>query len=202
MSVKEYSNENIFKILSTESRKANLTAGNLAKVHTKLGELLSYKVLDEFILKDIDIQHVQGIRKGKGFPENELFLILVLMRGGLYVAEGFKNIFDGNYIIEFLNENNLDLVLNKYDLTKYNIIIVDSVINTGKSILNILDKITIYNMKKIFIISIVMQEKAVAIFNEISNITCYVARISKNFYIGKGHTDTGNRLFGTIKDSL
>jgi len=198
MSVKEFSNENIFKLLSTESRRANLTPSSLAKVHCKLGELLSYKFLEEFHLEHVEIQHVQGVRKGLGFPKNEKILILVLMRGGLYVAEGFKEIFDGNYTIEFLNESNLDLILKRYNLKKYRIIIIDSVINTGKSILNILNKIEI--KKNIYIISLVMQRGSVDIFNKMENINCYVARISDNFYIGKGHTDTGNRLFGTIKE--
>ncbi len=199
MNIKEFSDENIFKLLSTESRKANLTPSKLANVHIKLGELLSYKLLDEFILDEVDIQHVEGIKKGKGLPNKEIFLLLVLMRGGLYVAEGFKDIFDGKYSVEFIN-GTCDYLIEKYDLIQYNIVVIDSVINTGKSILNILNKINNLNPKRIFIVSLVMQENSLKVFEDFKNITFYTARISKNFYIGKGHTDTGNRLFGTIKE--
>lgn len=61
-----------------------------------------------------------------------------------------------------------------------NIIIIDSVINIGNSIKEIVDLFP--NDKKIYIVSLVMQEK--------SKVKSNISRLSSNFYIGKG-----NRLF-------
>ena len=146
--VKDFSYKNIYKILATETRRADLTAFQLAEVHKKLGELLSYEILEFIELEEIEIQHVQGKRKSISISQNEKFLILVLMRGGLYIAEGMKEILDGRYSMEFIFENNIGTILAKYEnLNSYNLIICDSVINTGKSIDNVLELTMCKNFK-------------------------------------------------------
>lgn len=196
MKIYNFENEKIFKILNTKSRIATLSPVELSEVHKKLGELLSYKLLEQFELEEIEIKHVQGKKIGYALNSKEKFLIIVLMRGGLYVAEGFKNIFDNKYSFEMINSiNEIIKIKEKYNLNEMNIIIVDSVINTGKSIKEVIDMLP--HNKKIHIISLVMQEKSQEIFKNYSNLIFYIARMSSNFYIGKGNTDTGNRLFGT-----
>ena len=197
--VLNFENKNIFKVLSTEARRADLTPNQLANVHENLGALLSYELLEYIDLDEIEIKHVQGIRKSLSIAKSEKFIIIALMRGGLYVAEGMKEIFDGKYNLEFLFDSNLSF-LDKYkDLSKYNLIIVDSVINTGKSIDNILNKIKLENFKRTFITTLILQEKAVEKYDKNEKVILLTARISKNFYIGKGKTDTGNRLFNIDK---
>ena len=198
--IKDLSNKNIFKVLATESRRANLTPNQLAIVHKKLGQLLSYEILDFAEMEEIEINHVQGIKKSLSISPSEKYIILVLMRGGLYVAEGIKEIFDGRYKYEFINNNNDILpILNKYknDADEYNLIIVDSVINTGKTVDQVLSISKQFKFKKQFITTLVIQEKAIEKYSS-SDIYLLTVRISPNFYIGKGKTDTGNRIFGTI----
>lgn len=194
MKINNYENENIFKILNTKTRISTLSTVELSEVHKKLGELLSYKFLEEFKMAEIEIDHVQGKRTGYDLDSKEIFLIIILMRGGLYVAEGFKNIFDNQYNFEMISSmNEIERIKEEYDINNTNIIIIDSVINTGKSIKEIVDLFP-YN-KKIFIVSLVMQEKAKVIFQNYQNLVFYISRVSNNFYIGKGNIDTGNRLF-------
>ena len=100
--VKKIFNKNVIKVLTTESRRADLTPGQLSKIHYKLGELLSYEMLEFLDMEEVEINHVQGIRKSPSISKTEKFIILPLMRGGLYVAEGIKEIFDGNYNMEFI----------------------------------------------------------------------------------------------------
>jgi uracil phosphoribosyltransferase len=198
LKIHNYENENIFKILNTKSRISTLSTVELSDIHRKLGELLSYKLLEEFKIKEIEINHVQGKRVGYDLDSKERFLIIVLMRGGLYVAEGFKNIFDNKYNFEMINSSDeIERIRRENDINNTNIIIIDSVINTGNSIKEIVDLFP--NDKKIYIISLVMQEKAQAIFQGYQNLIFYISRLSSNFYIGKGNIDTGNRLF-RVKD--
>ena len=198
MPIHDFADENIFRILNTQSRRGDLTSGQLSKVHIKLGELLSYKILQTIDLEDIEIQHVQGIRKGIGIAKNEKILIIAQMRSGLFVAEGIKEIFDGRYRFEMMEtENDLRKIMHKYG-PEYNVIIADSVINTGKTIKKILDHIVQKRYKRIFVATLVMNSNGVKLLKDYKDVELYVCRISDNFYKGKGKTDTGNRLFGNI----
>ena len=194
MQINNYENENIFKILNTKSRVSTLSTVELSITHKKLGELLSYKFLEEFNTVEVEIDHVQGKKIGYELDPKEFFLIIVLMRGGLYVADGFKNIFDGKYNFEMINsEEEITKIKKWYDLKFTNIIIIDSVINTGISIQKIINLFP--KKKKIYIISLVMQKESEKIFKKYDNLVFFIARVSHNFYIGKGNIDTGNRLF-------
>ena len=196
--IKNFSTKNIYKILATETRRTDLSSFQLAEIHKKLGRLLSYEILEEIDLGEIEIQHVQGIRKSISISNNEKFLILVLMRGGLYIAEGIKEILDNRYSMEFIFENNLTKILDKYKKSNfYNLIICDSVINTGKSIDNVLEITKNMKFKRTFITTLVLQAKAFDKYENQDDLTLLTARVSDNFYIGKGNTDTGNRLFNT-----
>jgi uracil phosphoribosyltransferase len=198
MKINNYENENIFKILNTKSRIATLSNVELEEIHKKLGELLSYKFLEEFKLKEVEIDHVQGKKIGYALDKKEKFLIIVLMRGGLYVANGFKNIFDNQFDFEMINSSDeIEKIKNKYNLNEMNVIIVDSVINTGKSMKKVVDLLP--KNKKIYIVSLVMQENAKNVFKNYDNLAFYISRLSKNFYVGKGNFDTGNRLFNSKK---
>jgi len=199
MQIHDFANENIFKILNTQSRRADLTPGQLSKVHVKLGELISYKILQTINLEDIEIQHVQGIRKGIGIASSENILLIAQMRSGLFVSEGIKEIFDGRCIFEMIEtENDLPEIMQKYG-PEYNIIVVDSVINTGKTMKKILDHLVQKGYKRIFAVSLVINSNAVKLFEDYKDVELFVARTSDNFYKGEGNTDTGNRLFGNLK---
>ena len=85
------------------------------------------------------------------------------------------------------------------------IVIVDSVINTGKSLLEVVNQLRIANpLSEIIIVSNVIQEKAVPILQDYKVFT---VRISSNSFKGKnqatqiGNTgpDTADRLFNLIK---
>lgn len=198
MPINNFADENIFKILNTQSRRADLTPGQLSKIHVKLGELISHKILQTIDLEDIEIQHVQGIRKGIGIAANEKILIIAQMRSGLFVAEGIKEIFDGKYRFEMMEtENDLRKIMHKYD-PEYNVIVADSVINTGKTMKNILDSLIKKRYKKIFVVTLVINSNGVKLLEDYKDVELYVARISDNFYKGTGNTDTGNRLFGNL----
>jgi uracil phosphoribosyltransferase len=193
-------NSKAAKIISTQSRCADLSPVHLKEIHRTLGRLLSYKYVDRLDLEQVDINHVQGIKKGLDISSSEFTLLLVMMRSGLYVADGFREILGSNSRLEFIyGKDELLKTLSIYDLKTMNVVIIDSVINTGKSVRDIID--TFPNCKSLTVACQVMHSDfARSFYVKNANVHFMTCRISENFYIGNGKTDTGDRLFGHIPD--
>ncbi len=162
-------------------------------MHFEMGKLLAYKMLEDFPVTEISIRHVQGIRQGVELAQKDDFVIVSMMRAGLYAAEGIRSVFsNGGFILYSSPE---DLVQN---LNGKIIIVADSVINTGKSIERVVTEIKSQNPAKIVVATLVMQQHATKLADQYREIDFYALRVSANKYVGKGATDTGNRLFNTI----
>lgn len=137
-----------------------------------------------------------GMEISQTFPSDDA-AILVLERGGRFFGDGIYTTFGGR----FYPFNSKD-TLPKIDSSV--IIIVDSVINTGKSLLNIIKRIQKCNTKtEILIATNVVQEKALPLLQAFK---LYAVRMSTNSFVGKnqskqiGYTgpDTADRLFNLI----
>ncbi len=192
MAVRHFTDKHAVQLLATQSRRIDISSLEICKVHFEMGKYLAYQLLDDFELTETDIKHVQGIKKGVELLEKNNIIIFGLMRAGLYAAEGVRNIF---------TESQFHLVDNiETDQISCNdkiVIVVDAVINTGKSIEKVITKLLESKPKKIFIATLIMQKEALSLADKYPNISFYALRISENKYVGKGATDTGNRLFNT-----
>lgn len=138
-----------------------------------------------------------GTEISQAFPSDDA-AVLVLERGGRFFGDGIYTTFGGR----FYPFNSKD-TLPKIDSSV--IIIADSVINTGKSLLNIIKQIQKCNTKaEILIATNVVQEKALPLLQAFK---LYAVRVSTNSFVGKnqskqiGYTgpDTADRLFNLIK---
>lgn len=156
------------ELIAITKSNSGISGPALAKAHMELGE----KLAEEF----------------SGLDPDET-TIVAMLRGGLFFAEGmyFK----------------LGCKFQTYDPKKdsfvrpntKNVIIVDSVINTGKTILAILEP-------DMIVASCVINQKAVPLFDK----QLYTIRVSENSYVGaevlqqKGDKgpDTTMRLFNLI----
>ena len=161
-------NNRVNELIAITKSNSGISGPSLAKAHMELGELLA----EEFVELD---------------PEDTT--IVAMLRGGLFFAEGM-------YF-------RLGCKFQTYDPKKdtfvrpntKNVILVDSVINTGKTILVILEP----DMK---VASCVINQKAVSLFDK----QLYTIRVSENSYVGaevlqqKGNKgpDTTMRLFNLI----
>jgi uracil phosphoribosyltransferase len=186
------------QVLLTQSRRADLAPVQLSEVHRMLGRLLSYEYVEQLDLQEIEIHHVQGPKKGVSIGDHEFTLVLALMRSGLYVAEGFREILNDRARMEFISEGLcLSRLLSAYDLMKINVVLVDSVINTGSTVKRIIDQLP--QCKRKTVVCQVMHkdvaESSMVLDPELHFIAC---RVSSNFYLGKGRMDTGNRLLGHV----
>ena len=148
--------EEINRLISITKSDSGVSGPELARAHIALGEALG-KQMTDFDPKDTTIMAV--LRGGIFFAE------------GIYFALGCKlQTYDPKHE-EFVKPG-----------TK-NIILVDSVINTGKTIHEIFDK-------DMVVACCVINEKAVPMFED----KLYAVRISKNSYVGSDiQKQSGNR---------
>ncbi len=152
----------------------------LAKAHLQLGEKIG-----------LEIQKILPTKNTA---------VLVLERGGRFFGDGVYMGFGG--VFYPYNPKNQGLPT----IEQENIIIVDSVIHTGKSILNIIAQLKEQNANaNIIIAANVIQEHALPLFDEYK---VFAVRYSTNSFVGKkqsmqvGNTgpDTADRLFNLIAD--
>ena len=160
--------EEINNLIAITKSDSGISGPELAKAHIKLGKVLGNQMI--------------------GLDPKDTTIVAIL-RGGIFFAEGMY--FALGCKFQTYDPKHEQFVRPQ---TK-NVIIVDSVINTGNTILGILDS----NMK---VACCVINEHAVAIFDDF----LYTVRFSKNSFAGKNvkkqegnvGPDTTMRLFNQL----
>lgn len=187
-------NNAYLQTLNGKSRNKELRNNKLASLHTQIGEVLGQAMLNFRPTESGFIKTVQNIDCTIQKVSRKNITIVVLMRAGLYVGQGVRNILDSDDQVYLLSNtvDDVDLVY----IRNRDIVIVDSVINSGKTIIKYIDYFK--DAKSISCISIVMQSRFTDIAKKYLDILFLTSRVSDNYYIGAGAIDTGNRLFGTI----
>ena len=205
-------------LLAAKTRRSDLSGPPLQLIHEEVGKFLGNKLIDEFpnagFVQKVELSHVQG-STFSGYATSPNVLILPLMRGGEPMARGIFDLFPCGKLIHYDGEKIQGSSLIEFTNTlttednQTEIVIVDSVINEGNSvrcaIRHIEDAIkAIPNQQvlcrpRIYVVTAVMQKDAsLRMPIEFPLIPFLALRISDNKYKGKGGTDTGNRLFGTM----
>lgn len=160
--------EEINNLIAITKSDSGISGPELAKAHIKLGKALGSQIT--------------------GFvPEDTT--IVAMLRGGIFFAEGMY--FAMGCKFQTYDPKHEQFVRPE---TK-NVILVDSVINTGKTLLEILDP----DMK---VACCVINEQAVLVFKDF----LYTVRVSKNSFVGKNvkkqegkvGPDTTMRLFNQL----
>ncbi len=160
--------ETVKELIEITKSDSGISGPELAKAHMELGKLLAEQM-------------------PKFYPEDTT--IVAMMRGGIFFAEGMY--FSMGCKFQIYDPKREEF---RRPDTK-NVIIVDSVINTGKTILDILTP-------DMYVACCVINEKAVPKFEG----QLYAVRVSKNSYVGKevkkqvgnAGPDTTMRLFNLI----
>ena len=161
-------NEKIEKLIAITKSDSGISGPELAKAHVELGMALGEQIRDKF-LGDITV--------------------VAILRGGIFMAMGLYYALGCRFDV-------YDPKKDKFIRPKTkNVILVDSVINTGKTIEEIYGP-------DISVACCVINENAVEKFKD----RLYTVRVSKNSYVGsntkvqKGNRgpDTTMRLFNQI----
>lgn len=199
------------KVLMTPTRDASLAGPSLREAHRRIGFFLANQFLtfpSIIGLETYSIPHVQGGQTGGyRFRDEARTLIVPLMRGGEPMAFGVNEALPLAMFAHAKVPSDLDLRVHR----ARTIILVDSVINTGGSIVEFIQHIRGLDATvRIVIVAGVVQEKALAsteiedgeitflrVLEADVNVYLVALRLSENKFKGTGGTDTGNRLFNT-----
>jgi uracil phosphoribosyltransferase len=180
--------------LATQSRNADLNGHQLAIIHRQMGTYLMRLASANLPMHEIEFKHVQGIRNGLRFC-GESVAVAPLMRAGLFAGLGAWDVIPDSKLIPIRSKEDLeDFLMMPQPQT---LILVDAVINTGNSLKPILEEVHCFKNVNVVVLSLVTPvETAVRLGQEFPEVKWFHARTSLNSYVGKGGTDTGNRLFG------
>jgi len=196
-------NKNAAKVLMTSTRDARFAGPSLRKAHKQVGRYLALEYLTDLIgVEEYEIPHVQGnITTGHRLKDEMQTTIVPLMRGGEPMAFGVSQAFP----LASFRHARVAADVRELDLKgKRTVILVDSVVNTGKSVVEFVDHIRLLEPSvRMIIVSGVVQDKVLVqgrcadLLSRDQNLSLVALRVSKNKYTGRGGTDTGHRLFNT-----
>lgn len=181
--------------LNGKTRDARNNGTRLAKIHREIGRILGQHHLSRKPFRATEITTVQDKRSEISVLDTADLTIVALLRAGLYVAEGVRDLLDDaphHYLLS-RRPNDLD---HRF-IDGKDVLLVDAVINTGKSIESYIQAAAA--ARSIACFSIVVQDEfRIKAEDQHRDIAFITSRVSENGFVGRGQTDTGNRLFGTI----
>ncbi|RCI09852.1 hypothetical protein L249_3834 [Ophiocordyceps polyrhachis-furcata BCC 54312] len=194
---------NAARLLMTPTRDAAVAGPALRRAHREVGRYLAIQHLSDVMgLEDYEMRHVQGsVTNGHRLKDEERTLIVALMRGGEPLALGVNDVFPRAM---FLHADSASSVDEAHLHGMRSVILVDSVVNTGKTLLLFIERIhQLEPGMRVFVVAAVVQAEAVsrrhalAVAMERHNVRMVSLRLSDNKFTGTKGTDTGNRLFNT-----
>ena len=191
------------KLLATPMRDAAVAGPNLREAHRCVGWYLGIEFLPDVVgLEQCPIGHVLG-RQTRGYRllHEKQTTIVALMRGGEPMAYGVSDAFPLAMFVHARDADDIKLHHLEGQLT---VILVDSVVNTGKTIVESVRQIRkLHATIRIVIVAGVVQAQCVSggSLNQAlarhANLHLIALRLSETKFTGSGITDTGNRLFNT-----
>ncbi|KAI5864693.1 uracil phosphoribosyltransferase-domain-containing protein [Durotheca rogersii] len=191
------------QLLMTPMRDGTISGPRLRKSHQDVGWYLATEFLTEVIgIEEYPIRHVQGnTTSGYRLRSEQKTLIVPLMRGGEAMALGVNEAFP---LARFVHASRPHDIGHQHVQDISNIILVDSVINSGKSIVEFARHVRgLCPTARIVAVAGVVQNRSVSRGGLVYEYACEAGlelvalRISDNKFTGSGGTDTGNRLYNT-----
>ncbi|KAL8876416.1 MAG: hypothetical protein Q9198_005386 [Flavoplaca austrocitrina] len=195
------------KLLATPMRNSAVAGPELREAHRRAGHhLATTYVADIISLEQPKIQHVLG-RETRGYQlrHEKKTTIVALMRGGEPMAFGVNDAFPHAMFVHAKDPQDVKMHHLEGQLS---LILVDSVINTGKSIVEFIGYIRnhIHATIHIVVVAGVVQAKCVtgddggSLIRQVTSfarVHIVALRLSETSFVGSRQTDTGNRLFNT-----
>ena len=196
---------NATKLLATQMRDAAIAGPDLRKAHNRVGWYLANEFLTDVVgLEKRLIGHVQG-RQTAGYRlfHEKQTTIVALMRGGEPMALGVNDAFP---LAMFVHASDPDDIKRHHLQGQLTVVLVDSVINTGKTIVEFVQHVRkLHATIRIVVVAGVVQAQCVSggsgsldqTLARHAKLHLIALRKSETKFKGSGTTDTGNRLFNT-----
>ncbi|ORX95600.1 uracil phosphoribosyltransferase-domain-containing protein [Clohesyomyces aquaticus] len=192
------------KLLATSMRDAAVAGPALRKAHRQVGWYLACEFLTRIIgLEDCQISHVLGhATTGYRLLDEQRTTIVALMRAGEPMASGVSKAFP---LAMYVHGRSPHDVKPHHVHSQRQIVLVDSVVNSGKTVVEFVQAIRdLDDAVRIIVVAGVVQAQCVSststaykTLSNCGNINIVALRLSKTKFTGSGSTDTGNRLFNT-----
>ncbi|KAK6955502.1 hypothetical protein Daesc_003142 [Daldinia eschscholtzii] len=191
------------RLLMTPMRNAAIAGHELREAHQNAGWYLAVEFLAEVLeIQEYPMDHVQGnITSGYRLRHEEDTLVIPLMRGGEAMAFGISRAFP---LAQFVHASRPDDVKMDHLSKIRNVILVDSVINSGSTIVEFARHVRALRPQvRVVVVAGVVQKQSISQGGQVLEyaqqlgLELIALRISSNKYTGSGGTDTGNRLFNT-----
>ncbi len=183
------------RLLVDRTRRASVAGPALAQAHREVGAALAPFAGQRCSLEPVPIDHVAGPSQGVELGQGEAPIVLVLMRAGLFVAEGIWSCLHGAALLPWDGQPGALLAA---PIEGRPVIVVDSVINTGRSINQTMELLGDLQPRWISVAALVANSAGLnSCLSRWPEVDFAIARVSSRSYVGRGSTDTGARLFGT-----
>lgn len=196
-------NRSAAKVLMTPTRDAGVAGPALRTAHGNVGWYLATEFVTDIIgLEEYGIPHVQGHQtNGHRLRHEQQTAIIALMRGGEPMALGVSSAFP---LAMFVHATEPSDIKTHHLQKRHNVLLVDSVVNSGKSVVEFIQYIRSLDATiRIIVVAGTVQAKSLSEgpFSQAlecdTNLSLVALRLSDNKFTGSGITDTGNRLFNT-----
>lgn len=193
--------KNAAKLLMTPMRDAAVSGPALREAHRRVGQYLAIEYLADTIgIEEYAIRHVQGSHTcGFRVCQESMCLVVALMRGGEPMALGIN---DALPLAAFLHANLPGDIKAHHLQGQQTLVLVDSVINTGKTVLDFVKHVrSLHKTIRVVVVAGVVQADFLSTggLRLTTDVDLVALRLSENKFKGRGFTDTGNRLFNTTQ---
>ncbi len=171
-----------------------------------IGEYLALNVLEELNTQETSVQTLTGV-EAKHHLVDETPVLVTILRAGLPLNAGVHKVFPNAEVGFFAMSRNEETLKAKIDyialpyLENRFVILSDTMLATGGSLLDAIQVIEQHGPKKIFVITAIASEYGIArIFQYYPNIKIFSAAIDPHLndkgYILPGLGDAGDRCYG------
>lgn len=204
-----FAQDQVLHQLAYEIRDPHTDSLHFRKNLERIGEYLALNVLNELQTKEVSIRTVLGVEAKHSLIE-EMPVLVTILRAGLPLNAGVQKVFpqaEVGFLAMSRNEETLKAKVEYValpDIRGRTLILVDTMLATGGSLLDAIQILDQYAPKKIFIISAIASAPGIdRIHKQYPNIKILAAAIDADLnekgYIVPGLGDAGDRLYGKKK---
>lgn len=178
----------------------------------RIGEIMAYELSKTLDYKNIDVQTPLGIKHTSTVAEP--VVLCSILRAGLALHQGFMNFFDeaengfvSAYRHHYDNDDKFDILVEYQAAPSFegkNLIIVDPMLATGKSIVAVLQKLHLeHQPKEIHVAVVIAAPEGIDYLEKNLPSTCHLwvaaldEKLNDKNYIIPGLGDAGDLAYGS-----
>jgi uracil phosphoribosyltransferase len=189
-------------------RQKEVSTNNFRRLVNELSALLTYEVLRDIPLHDVEIETPLETMTGRVIDGKKLVFVSIL-RAGTGILDGMLSVVPGARVGHIgLYRDPKTLIAVEYyfkmphDLQERDVVVVDPLLATGHSAVAAVDRLKEYQPKSIKFVCLLTCPEGIATLHDAHpDVPVYTAAVDRQLdehgYIVPGLGDAGDRMFGT-----